>query len=68
MSRTQLRRKIDNLLAGVPEDEAIRIFYRNPETGETTELESFPDRTSLNVTVDDPATAETLKKLRGLTT
>mgnify|MGYP001006343596 CR=1 len=47
MSKTQIKRKINNLLDGMPEDaEIIEIAYINPLTGERTVLECYPDRST----------------------
>ena len=35
MSKTALRKKINNLLDNVPDGELIEIYYTNPVTGET---------------------------------
>ena len=68
MSKTQIKRQINNILGNIPdESEIIQIIYVNPITGEQTILECYPDRSAksnLTVQVDSPATAETFKKLR----
>ncbi len=47
MSKTVLRKKINSLLDGMPEDaEIIEIAYINPLTGERTVLECYPDRST----------------------
>jgi len=65
MSKTALRKKINNLLDGMPEDvEDITIYYVNPFTQEKTLLYQSPAARALQVEVDSPATAETFIKLR----
>ena len=68
MSKTQIKRQIDNILGNIPdESQIIQIIYVNPITGEQTILECYPDRSvknNLTVQVDSPATAKTFKKLR----
>mgnify|MGYP001206792235 CR=1 FL=1 len=62
-AKQRLLQQLDELINGVPDDKQIQILYRNPVTGEVTELEVYPSKTSLSIEVDDPATAETFKKL-----
>jgi DNA-binding beta-propeller fold protein YncE len=65
MNKTVLRKKINNLLDGIPEDvDDITIYYVNPFTQEKTLLYQSPAAKGLQVEVDDPATAETFNKLR----
>ena len=65
MNKTALRKKINNLLDGIPEDaEDITIYYVNPFTQEKTLLYQSPAARRLDIEVDSPATAETFIKLR----
>lgn len=65
MNKTVLRKKINNLLDGIPEDvDDITIYYVNPFTQEKTLLYQSPAAKGLQVEVDDPATAEPFNKLR----
>lgn len=51
-TKKKLLEHIDELVNGIPEDKQIQIFYTNPFTGETTELEVYSERSNLTVKTD----------------
>lgn len=65
MNKAVLRKKINNLLDGMPEDvDDITIYYVNPFTQEKTLLYQSPAARRLDIEVDSPETAETFIKPR----
>ena len=66
MMKNSVKKRIKDIVTRDTEENTIKIFYKNPITGETTLYGQYPNDKDISVTADSPETAETFLKLRKL--